>query len=441
MIRRLLTNTPPGTALRSLFAVGVLGAGCTHAAAEWHQWGGPTRDFKVQTTGLATQWPEDGPKKLWQRELGDGYSTIIADQGVLYTMYRVEEDEFTIAVDADSGKTLWQHKNASPSTQLMKQFGPGPHATPIIVGDKLYTIGTNAVLHCYDKKSGDVKWKHDLVAEFDAPIPGRGYGCSPLAYKNLLIVAVDRKREQESPEGDEQKEPEKPAKTRPQSLVAFDRTTGNVVWTAEDLPVSYASPIIINFQSEDHLVFLMQNDIVGLDPDTGDRLWHLDLEPEGANISTPVWNGTDLLFCSSAYDSGARVIRLAKKGDKTLPEQLWYSRKMRVHHGNVIRLGDYVYGSSGDFGPAFFMGVEMRTGKIAWRERGFKKANCLYGDGKMILLDEDGDLALTTVTPQGLTVHSRTKIAEPYAWAAPTLVGTTLYVRDRKHMMAFDLSS
>jgi hypothetical protein len=112
---------------------------------------------------------------------------------------------------------------------------------------------------------------------------------------------------------------------------------------------------------------------------------------------------------------------------------------MRVHHGDMIDLNNVVYGSSGDFGPAFFMAVNMSDGEVLWRERGFKKANCLYADDKMIILDEDGELALATVTPEKMTVHSRCKIGEPYAWAAPTLVGKKLLVRDRKHIMAFDL--
>jgi hypothetical protein len=122
-----------------------------------------------------------------------------------------------------------------------------------------------------------------------------------------------------------------------------------------------------------------------------------------------------------------------------VPEELWYSRKMRLHHGNAVRIGDYIYGSSGDFGPAFFMAMNIKTGKVAWRERGFKKATCVYADGKLIILDEDGELTLATATPGGLTVHAKCKVAERYAWAAPTLVGKTLYIRDRQHIMALDL--
>src|SRR3990172_7093887 len=167
------------------------------ASAKWPQFGGPNRNFMCDTKGLATKWPDEGPKKLWTRELGDGYATIIADSGLLYTMYRTGEDEFSIALDEKTGKTVWEHKNPSPFTKLMAEFGAGPHTTPLIVGDRLYTIGTNAVMHCFDKKSGKVIWMHDLPKEFNGDIPGRGYGCSPIAYKNTVIVAVDRKREDE----------------------------------------------------------------------------------------------------------------------------------------------------------------------------------------------------------------------------------------------------
>ncbi len=419
----------------------VASPGCT-APAGWPQWGGPTRDFMVKVGGLADSWPKDGPEQLWKRTLGDGYSTIVVDGGRLYTMYRTDEDEFTVALDAKTGETIWEHKNPSPFTPLMAQFGPGPHSTPLVVANRLFTIGTNAVMHAFDKKTGRVLWKHDLAAEYDAPVPGRGYACSPIAYSNTIIVPLDRKRSDNgdgsNAEGQDQGEVAEAGVS--QSLVAFDQRSGEVVWKSQDYPISYASPILIDFDSEVQLVFLMENEIIGVKPGNGELLWHRALTPQGANIATPLWIGDGLIFCSSAYDSGSRVIKLTKKDGKTVPEELWYSRKMRIHHGNSIRIGDYIYGSSGDSGPAFFVCMNIKTGKRVWIERGFAKSTCVYAGGKFIILDEDGELTLATATPQGLTVHSKFKVAtEDYAWAAPTLVGTTLYVRDRHHIMALDL--
>ena len=427
-------------ARRPLLCFLVLAVAPLSTFAQWPQWGGPHRDFMVDAKNLADKWPDEGPKKVWERELGDGYSTIVVDDGMLYTMYRTGEDEFAVALDAKTGKTVWEHKNPSPTTQVMNEFGPGPHATPTVVGDKVYTIGSHAMMICFEKKSGKIVWQHDLVKEMNAHVPNRGYGSSPIAYKNTLIVFVDHKRDDDN-DGDKEKNEPEAKPTDGQSIVAFDLITGSVVWKSQDLPVGYASPVIVKYDGRDQLVCLLSKNVIGLNPDNGELLWRQETNPEGANISTPVFDGKDTFFCSSAYDSGSRAIKLTNKDGKIVPEELWYSRKMRVHHGNVIRLGDYIYGSSGDFGPAFFMAVNLKNGEIAWRERGFTKANCVYADGKLILLDEDGQLALTKVDPKGLTVLSKCKIAERYAWAAPTLVGSTLYVRDRKHIMALDLSA
>jgi len=114
---------------------------------------------------------------------------------------------------------------------------------------------------------------------------------------------------------------------------------------------------------------------------------------------------------------------------------------MRVHKDNAIRIGDYIYGSSGDFGPAFFTAVEAKTGTILWQDRSFAKASFLYADGKFIILDEDGNLALATASPAGLKVHSKIGLLKNLAWTVPTLVGTKLFIRDRKTIMALDLGT
>ena len=174
--------------LLSCAGIAALLAPVASLSAQWPQWGGPNRDFDIETRGLADSWPEEGPPRLWYRPLGEGYSSIVVDDGRLYTMYRVDENEFSIALNAESGETIWEYRNPSPFTEHMTLNGPGPHATPLVAGNRLYTIGTNAVLHCFDKKNGTVLWKHDLITEFGAPAHEYGYPCSPIAYKNTVIV-------------------------------------------------------------------------------------------------------------------------------------------------------------------------------------------------------------------------------------------------------------
>ena len=153
----------------------------------------------------------------------------------------------------------------------------------------------------------------------------------------------------------------------------------------------------------------------------------------------PVWGDDHLLFISSAYNGGSAAIRLTRQGDKTVPSEVWSSNRVRVHFSTIVRVGDYVYGSSGDFGPAPLTAVDVKTGKIAWQDRTFPKASFVYADGKFVVVSEDGDLALADFTPQGLKVRSRVALLHSNAWTAPSMSGTRLYLRDRTSMMAFDL--
>jgi outer membrane protein assembly factor BamB len=429
---------------RAFVAIALAALCCTvavdRAEAQWPQWGGPNRNFEVDTNGLADSWPEEGPRKLWHRELGDGYSSIVVDDGVLYTMYCRDKTECTVALDAQTGSTLWVHENPSPFKG--SDYGPGPHATPLVCGDRLFTVGAKTMMHCLDKRTGKVLWQHDLAGEFGAPVPQYGYACSPIAYKNLVIIPVDRERPKK-PDGaatGEQPENNAPDPAAQQSLTAFDQATGKVVWQSQDFPIDYSSPILIDFEGQDQVVALLRTDLIGVDPSDGALLWRLEFSTAPLeNISTPLFNGSDLLFLSAAYDSGSRAIRLSRKEGKTVPEELWYSRKMRIHLGNAIGIGDHVYASSGDFGSVLFVCMDLRTGKRVWADRSLGKSTLVYADGKLIALDEQGELALASVSPKGLTVHSRCKVTEHQSWTAPTLVGKTLFVRDRKHIMALDL--
>jgi hypothetical protein len=112
---------------------------------------------------------------------------------------------------------------------------------------------------------------------------------------------------------------------------------------------------------------------------------------------------------------------------------------VRVHFSTVVGVGDYVYGSSGDFGPAPLTGMDVKTGKIAWQDRTFPKASFVYAGGKFVVVDENGNLALADFTPQSLKVLSRVALLHNNAWTAPSLAGTRLYLRDRTSMMALDL--
>jgi hypothetical protein len=144
------------------------------------------------------------------------------------------------------------------------------------------------------------------------------------------------------------------------------------------------------------------------------------------------------LFISSGYECGSRALRLRQSAGKTTVTELWASAGLRVHHGTMVRVDDVVYGSSGN-GPAPMTAVDVRTGRVVWQNRTFPKATFVYADGKLVLLDEDGQLALVRVSPQGMSVLAKAPILQHLSWTPPTLVGTTLYLRDGRTLVALDL--
>ena len=392
----------------------------TTSHAQWAQWGGPNRNFTAEPVQLAKTWPEEGPKRLWQRTLGEGYSAISVDEGVLYTMYRVADNEVVVALDAQNGEILWESSYPAPSWPgFSKGYGLGPHSTPLIVDDYVYTTGVRAHLACLNKKTGERVWSHDLWAEFGAKPPGRGYASSPLAYNQMLILPV----------GGQQGH----------GIMAFDLRDGHIIWKSQDFPATFSSPIIINVDGQDQLVIFEGKEIVGLEPNTGELLWtHPHRTQYNINASTPIWGEDNLLFVSSGYDSGSRVLRLSQQDGMTTVDEMWFSTQMKIQHGTAVRVGETVYGSSGP-GPAFLMGTNVETGEMTEKQRGFGKANVVAVGDDLILLDEDGELAIVTPNPDAFEVHTRAQILSTRSWTVPTLVGTTLYVRDQKEIMALSL--
>jgi outer membrane protein assembly factor BamB len=400
------------------------------ADTAWLQWGGPRRNFMVDTTGLASTWPANGPRRLWDRTLGEGHSAIVVDGHRLYTMYRPSgiltlvrrsQQETVGALDAATGKTIWEYTYDAATTGLNLEEGAGPHSTPLIVGDLLFTTSSRLQLFAIDKNTGKLLWSHDVIKEFGAPQDDRGYSPSPIAYRDTVII---------------------PAGGKQGSVLAFNQKTGALAWKGGNFPVGAGSPILINVDGQDQLVISGADEMVGVDPTNGNVLWrHPHKTDWGLNISTPVWGEGNLLLVSSAYNNGARLLKLAQSSGKTTVQEQWYQNRMRVHIGTMIRLGDYAIGSSGDFGPCPTVAIDLKTGNILWQNRDFARSTFLYADKKLIIMDEDGNIGIAEPTREALNVRAKASVLTNRSWTVPTLVGRTLYVRDRKSMAAFDLGA
>lgn len=295
-----------------------------------------------------------------------------------------------------------------------------PRATPLLAGGRLFALSAGGKLTALATAGGEITWQRDLFRGHPAAVRACGFSSSPLAYDDMVLVQ---------------------AGAPGSALIALRQKDGTVVWQKHDIPNGYASPLLVSVDGQDQLIAFMASEVVGVEPRTGDLLWrHPHPTESEVNASTPVWAPGNLLFVSSGYNGGSRVLRLSRKPGGTAVEELWAHKRMRVHFGTALRVGGVVYGSNGDFGPAPLTAVDLRTGEVLWRDRALGRASGIVVGRRLLLLDEDGVLVLATPGAEGLLVHARAQLMKHEAWTPPTLAGTTVLLRDRQTIAAYDLT-
>jgi outer membrane protein assembly factor BamB len=385
----------------------------------WLRWGGPGGDFRVD--GEAIGWSGQAPRRAWQRDLGDGFSAVVGDGTRIFTAYRRGGDMVVTAIDAGTGQPAWEHAvETPPLASMFLDYGQGPNATPVVANDTLFITGFTGRLLALDAATGKRRWQRELWSELRGTFRDVGYSNTALLYRDLVIVPVGG---------------------RGKALAAFRQSDGSTVWMSGDYENAMSTPILIDVDGQPQVVAFMVEGVAGFDPSAGTLLWfHAHRTQYAVNSSTPVWHAASkTIVVSSAYDQGARAIRLRRDGSRTIASEAWFNRRLRVHHGNMLVLGGHVYGSNGDFGPAPLTAVDVTTGTVAWQSRTFPKVNLVQAGDRTIVLDEDGRLAVAVLSPTGLQVLQEAQVTTKLSWTVPTLIGRRLYVRDRRTLIALDL--
>ncbi len=416
---------------RKTLIIAVLGlsfvmAGCS-TTNTWPRFGGPQGTHKVAAGSIADSWGDDGPTVLWKRNLGIGYSEIASDGERLYTMARGDDDlERVFALNPKNGETLWEHAyDAVPlaldeKTKQVEDFGKAPNATPLIVGDRLYTIGFTGKMFCFNKNDGEVLWSFDLFKKFGT-YTKFGYSASPIRYKDTIIVLAGGGANN--------------------GVVAFDLEDGNIVWQTTDLKCSYSSPLIVKVGGKDHLVAYMGREVVGMSPENGELHWRLKHENRfGTSIATPLsCPGDRLLIVNGSVDSGGKLLQLARGDDgKVGIKEIWENKKVQSGLNQHILVGDVVYGPAGGRKEQL-VAFDLKDGEILWREREMPTIKGVYADRKLILLDNNGNLMIAKPSRDGVNVTAKAQLLEKPCWTCPTVTGRRAYIRDQKTIMAVDL--
>lgn len=389
------------------------------SAQDWPQWGGPGRDFEAPDPGLARSWPDGGLTPLWSRPLGEGFSGIAVVGDRLYTLYGEGDEEVVVALATATGEELWSHRYEAPRPDGMRlNYGPGPHATPLVAGGRVFTVGTTGQLLALDAATGELLWRHDLWGEYGGFRLRRGYGASPIAWGDTIIV---------------------PAGGEAPGAIAFAAADGEVAWRSDRFDPAQSSPIVVEVGDTSQLVLFIQDEVVGLDPDDGALLWRHPHKAFGPyNISTPVAGPDQTIFVSSSYNGGSRLLRLTGGEDGTRVEELWHSKRMGIHFTNALRVGDRFVASTGRSG-VLVAALDAASGELAWRSRDIGRASYLRVGEQILALEAEGRLLLLELAADGPAILADTQLLESQTWTVPALSGSTLFVRDRERILAIEL--
>jgi outer membrane protein assembly factor BamB len=389
------------------------------ATTDWPQWRGPNRNGISGETGLLTTWPDEGPTLLWEKRAGKGYSSPVVASGRVYLFMQDKNDEAVACFSLDDGKELWRFRYPA---QYKNSYGDGPRSTPTIDGDRIYTVGGTGVMHClktHPKTSdGEVVWRKDLFKDFGAKNLDWGLSFSPLVANDLVYV---------NPGGPDDN-----------SVAALDKHTGDIRWRALDDTAGYSSPMLAKLAGRPQVVFFTAKGLVGLEPGRGELLWRFGWETYAdCNIATPIIAG-DYVFISTGYNRGCAVVEIeADRGGNVSAHRVYENHAMHNHFSSSVFHEDHIYG----FDEAELRCVNFRTGQVVWkhRERDLGKGSLLIADGYLLILGEQGKVALAEATAAGYREKASFRASDSRCWVAPVLSNGRLFIREQQKLMCFDL--
>jgi hypothetical protein len=398
--------------------------------ADWPQWRGRDRDGVAYGARLPTAWPEKPPAPVWKQTVGEGQSSPVVVGNKLFVLGRAPDGkEVCWALDARSGKVLWQHAYDCDYKPADKSAGQGPKSTPTVAGNRVFALGVAGMLHCLDASSGIVVWKHDLRKEFwgvekdqwgdDAYWPCCGAATSPLIDGERVIVSVGGKKAG--------------------TMTAFDRRSGKVLWKSPAADrSSYGSPVVATLAGVRQLVGFTGTRMVGLRPEDGRLLWGHPFEAKyEQTVLTPVvWK--DLVLVGGEKKPTV-ALRIRRDGLKLGASVAWSSDLLRITHSTPVAFKDHIVGLN--FRKQLVC-VELASGKTKWGSAvSGNYASIVRAGGQLLVLADDGQLFVYEADPAVVMRKARWTLTENGpTWSHLAVSGARLFVKDRTDVLCFDLT-
>jgi outer membrane protein assembly factor BamB len=395
-----------GSTLACVLTV-VLAASAQNASLDYTQWRGPQRDGSASAFTEPAAWPETLTER-WKVEIGLGYATPLVVGNRIYVFSRRGDDEVMSALDADSGKTVWErgYPVAFTMNKGAARHGQGPKSTPAYADGKLFSIGMTGVITAYDAGSGRELWQKpgsDLLPTFTT------HAFSPVVDRGVVIF---------HPGGHDKG-----------AITAFDVNTGATKWTWDGDGPGYGSPIIAELGGVRQLIALTQARLVGLDVSTGALLWERPFVSSNfTNSATPILAADTVIVSNGGPVAG---ITIARRDGKWITEEAWTNAEQPYRLSNPVLLGQTLFGLSTRNSGQYFA-LDVKTGKSLWTSepRQAGQAAVVKAGSLLFSLEDDGELVVARASQTAFEPLRRYKVADSETWTQPTISGNRVFVKD-----------
>jgi outer membrane protein assembly factor BamB len=380
------------------------------ASTYWTSFRGPERDGHYRQQPVRTDW--GGPlTPLWKQPVGGGYASFVIAGGRAFTIEQRGGREVAAAYDLVTGRELW----TSAWNALFQENGDGPRATPAWHDGRLYVLGATGEFRAVDAATGRTLWRTDILADAGAGNLDFGTSASPLVVDNTVVVL--------------------PGGPNGQTVVAYDRQSGKRVWSALDDGASYSSPMLATLAGVRQIVTFTATRLVGLSPENGRLLWEF---PWGAanQASQPLIAGPDRVFISTGGSPDATMLQLVASADGQLTvRELWRTNRMNNHFTSSVLHDGFIYGLD----ESILTCLDASNGELKWKGGRYGYGQVMLASGHLIVLTEEGELALVRADPKGHQEITRFSAIEGKTFNHPAMSDGILLIRNLEEMAAFSL--
>jgi outer membrane protein assembly factor BamB len=379
--------------------------------ADWPGFRGPDRNDIIPGVRIKTDWTASPPVPLWRRPIGPGWSSFAVRGGLFYTQEQRGPDEIVACYKLTTGEPVWAHRD--PARFWESNGGAGPRGTPTLSNGRVYTFGATGILNALNTRDGAVVWSRNAASDAGTKVPQWGLASSPLVVDDVVIVYAGK-------------------------LVAYDIVTGHPRWFGQAGGVSYSSPQRVTIDGVAQVLMLTGEGATSVAPADGTLLWQ---NPWGPSIVQPAQTTDgDLLIgaMNAAGGIGMRRLAVARGPGGWTVQERWTSNGLKPYFNDFVVHNGHAFGFDG----SILACIDLMDGTRKWK-------GGRYGNGQLVLLpdqdlllvlSEEGELALVGATPDRFTELARFPAIEGKTWNHPVLAGNVLMVRNGQEMAAFRLS-